>query len=145
MEILGVMILIIVTLALVGIISYCVYVYLQDKENITAKINSTNINLNKKIKNEQSNRLSNVKYVVDQVNRVNSDISTQFSSSNATIFKSLSTQGTAISSNLDIQNKQYSGLNTSIQGLQSNVTNDNNNINKIVTGFGQLSVPNGEV
>ena len=45
---------------------------------------------------EEANRLSNIKYVVDQVNTVNSDISTQFSSSNSAIFKSLSDENTEI-------------------------------------------------
>ena len=115
MDVLAIIIMIIIVLGLVGVISYFVYVYLQDKDSLTAQINSTNIT----VANEQSNRLSNIKYVVDQVNTVNSDIATQFSS------------------NLNIHNTKFTGLNKSVTRLQSNVNTNTQNINSINTGFGQ--------
>ena len=121
-----------IVLGLVSVVSYFVYVYLQDKDALTAQINSTNVQL----ANEQSNRLSNIKYVVDQVNTVNSDISTQFSSSNSAIFKSLSDENTEITANLNKHNTEFSGLNKSITGLQSNVSTNTNNISSMTAGFG---------
>ena len=124
------------------LISYFVYVYLQDKNVIDTKLSVTS----QQISDEQSNRLSNIKYVVDQVNTVNSDIATQFSASNTSIFKSLSSENIAITSNLNLQNSQYSGLNTRFSGLQSQVGSNTANITQMNAGFGNYITfgnPNG--
>ena len=133
MNILGIILFIVVILGLIGIISYFVYVYLQDADIIEGKITSAN----KKIKDEQSNRVSNIKYVVDQVNTVNKDIAKEVTDNNASLLKSLNIQNSAITTNRELHNKQYSGLNTSVTSIQSNVGKNSSNINNIVTGFGQ--------
>ena len=91
------------------------------------------------INDEQVNRLSNIKYVVDQVNSVNSDIAKQFASSNAVMLKSIGNEQRKINTNIALQQNNYKTLTNSIGRIQSNIIGNSSNIDKInymVAGFG---------
>jgi len=109
-----------VVLALIGIVIYFVHTYLQDKAASDALINSTISQLG----TEKSDRLSNVKYVVDQVNTVNEQISMAFATSNAAFLKSVNDENTVIAANRALQttqNAQFSSNIDSQSALSSNM------------------------
>jgi len=136
MGVLEIIITILVILGLIGIIIYFVYVYLRDKENIESQISDVMSTSSKNIKNEKTDRLSNIKYVVDQVNNVNSDISTQFTSSNVLFKKSIDEEKARITSNLALQNENDKKLFGSVSNVESNVSIHTKNINDMNAGFG---------
>lgn len=70
MELAVVIGIILVLLALIGVLSYLIWDYMRFKDDIKGDISDTTNSLT----NEKSERLSNIKYVVDQVNTVNTDI-----------------------------------------------------------------------
>lgn len=76
MEFASLLIMIIVLLALIGVLVFLVWDYMQYKEATAKEIAETNTS----VQNEKANRLSNIKYVVDQVNDVNTDIYNTFNS-----------------------------------------------------------------
>ena len=144
MEVLETVVIIIIILIICGVIGYFVYMYIQDKNAIEAQINSTSTQLQNKLNNEQSNRLSNIKYVVDQVNSVNRDISTKFSASNTQFLNSINEGQKQITANLSLQQKQHTQMSNQVTGLQSNT--NTNNISMLNAGFGNyitLGNPSG--
>jgi hypothetical protein len=66
----------IVLLALSGVLIFLVWDYMKYKDVTNANLATANTNL----QNEKTDRLSNMKYIVDQVNTVNTDIFNTFSS-----------------------------------------------------------------
>lgn len=131
-----IVIIMLVILGLVGVIIYFVYTYYQDKDSIESKITSAISTTNKKISNEQLDRLANIKYVVDQVNNVNSDISTQFTSSNVSFQKSIKEEQARITSNLALQTDNDKKLFSSYSNIDSNVDINTLDIKNMNAGFG---------
>ena len=135
MGLLEIAIVMLVILGLIGVIIYFVYVYTEDKNTIDMQLSATSQQIN----DEQVNRLSNIKYVVDQVNSVNSDIAKQFASSNAVMLKSIGNEQRKINTNIALQQNNYKTLTNSIGRIQSNIIGNSSNIDKInymVAGFG---------
>jgi hypothetical protein len=131
-----IVIIMLVILGLIGVIIYFVYTYLQDKDSIELQISKAISTSTTKINNEQADRLANIKYVVDQVNNVNSDIATKFTSSNVEFRKSINSEQVAITSNLALQNANYNTLLSDFNSVDSNVNINTNNINHMNAGFG---------
>lgn len=76
MDFAAILVMILVLLALVGVLVFLVWDYLNFKTDIKKTITqSTDV-----VAREKNERLSNIKYVVDQVNTVNTDIYNTFSS-----------------------------------------------------------------
>ena len=71
-----ILIVIVVMLAIIGFVIYFATDYFKFKKTVDTEITAAD----KAIVTETSNRLSNLKYVVDQVNTVNADISNTFTS-----------------------------------------------------------------
>jgi hypothetical protein len=80
MELMAIIIMIVVTLALIGITAFLIYDYLQYKDDTSMNFAKTS----QSVYAEKSERLSNMKYIVDQVNNVNNDIFNTYSSNVAT-------------------------------------------------------------
>ena len=99
MDVISIVIFVIVLLALCGFIIYLSIDYFKFKD----KTNLDIVTADSAITQETSDRLSNLKYVVDQVNAVNYDISS------------------TISSNLDDTNKQLGKLSTQQATLEGNL------------------------
>ncbi len=76
MEFASLLIMIVVLLALIGVLVFLVWDYIRYKEATAKELAETNSS----VENEKVNRLSNIKYVVDQVNDVNTDIYNTFNS-----------------------------------------------------------------
>ena len=76
MEAISLFIMVLVLLALIGVLIYIIQDYYKYKDATDSAINDTKA----KLTEEHTNRLSNLKYVVDQVNTVNDDIYTTFTS-----------------------------------------------------------------
>lgn len=70
MEFAAIITMILVLLALCGVLGYLVWDYLQFKEDVKKDVTTSTQNVTK----EKTERLSSIKYVVDQVNTVNTDI-----------------------------------------------------------------------
>lgn len=77
MDTASIAVIVFIILALSGIVTYLIIDMNRQKQALAAKINSTNV----AIQAEKSDRISNVKYVVDQVNEVNDDIYKSINSS----------------------------------------------------------------
>ena len=105
MDTVDMILMLISVISIIGLVAFFVYTYMQDKDATDKRIQKT-IDM---VTTEKSDRLSNVKYVVDNVNTVNTDIYTTMMTSNQS-------------------------LNTS---LTSNV-NMVNSINKNISGFGSI-------
>lgn len=86
METVYVILIILILLALAGAIAFLIYDYLGYKDTTDASI----ADANKKIRTEGDTRLSNLKYVVEQVNKVNTDIYNTWSSNNTLLTNNLS-------------------------------------------------------
>jgi len=111
---------ILLVLAIVGVVAYFVYVYIKDKEKTDKSINDT-IGM---VNSEQADRVSNIKYVVDEVNNVNSAIYTSWSTSNTAIKTSIAAQN----SNMTLMNSNITNINNEWTGFGKilNVTNSCN-------------------
>ena len=131
-----IVIIMLVILGLFGIMIYFVYTYSQDKDSIESQISAAISTSTKKINNEKSDRLSNIKYVVDQVNSVNSDISTQFTSSNVSFQKSIKEEQAKIIANLALQNTNDKTLFGNYSNVESNVNLNTQDISHMNAGFG---------
>jgi hypothetical protein len=103
MDTIEIVVMLISVLALVGIVIFFVYTYITNKDATDKRIADTE----GLVKNEQTNRLSNIKYVVDEVNTVNQSIYNTFSSSNLVMQKTLTSNSNAIV-NLD---NEFTGFN----------------------------------
>ena len=128
MDTIEIVVMLISVLALVGIVIFFVYTYITNKDATDKRITDTE----GLVKNEQTNRLSNIKYVVDEVNTVNQSIYNTFSSSNLVMQKTLTSNSNAIV-NLD---NEFTGFN-SILSFSSN--------NKVLKLTDLPGVPNGGV
>lgn len=76
MELGAIIVMIIVLLALSGVLIFLVWDYMKYKDDTNTNFTNTN----QSISNEKTDRLSNMKYMVDQVNTVNTDIYNTFTS-----------------------------------------------------------------
>lgn len=88
MEDFVIFIIVILVLAIAGTLTYFIIDYSKYKKetNSTLDASTTNIDANRKdIKDETMNRMSNVKYVVQQVNKVNTDIYSAVTSNTSNI------------------------------------------------------------
>lgn len=113
MDEIGIIVMLIAVLALVGVIIYFVYTYMKDKDIIDSRIvKTTNM-----VDAEKSDRLSNMKYVVDEVNKVNADILKTITTSNIVFNTSLNTN----SKNIQTINDELSGFGKIVQ-FSSNST-----------------------
>jgi len=110
---------ILLVLAIIGVVAYFVYAFIQNKEETDKDIKDT-IGM---VHSEQADRVSNIKYVVDEVNNVNSAIYTAWSTSNA-----------ALQSSLNGQQSHIGTINSNIMTINSNVSF----INSEWTGFGSI-------
>ena len=133
MGVVEIVIIILIVLGLIGLISYFVYVYIQDKNEIDSHLSNTYLQLQE----EETNRVSNIKYVVDQVNTVNSDIAKQFATSNSMFQSSINSKQAQITANLGQQQVQYTNLSNVTTGLNTSTNRNTSNIDSIVTGFGK--------
>lgn len=77
MEAASIAVIVFIILALSGVVTYLIIDMNRQKQALADKINATN----SAIQSEKSDRISNVKYVVDQVNEVNDDIYKSINSS----------------------------------------------------------------
>jgi hypothetical protein len=102
MDEIGIIVMLIAVLALVGIIIYFVYTYMKDKDEIDSRITKTS----SMVDAEKSDRLSNVKYVVDEVNKVNADI-----------LKTMTTSNMIFNTNLGANSKNISKINDELSGF----------------------------
>ena len=125
-----IIIVIVVIVALIGILAYFAYVYMQDKTALTNAINNTENQLNV----EQSNRLSSIQYVVDQVNTVNGEIATSFSTSNAILQQSIGTENSQIMANINAQNAKTLQFGSNLTSFSTSNLNKQAAMN---AGFGQ--------
>ena len=112
MDEIGIIVMLIAVLALVGVIIYFVYIYMKDKDAINSRI----IKTSSMVDAEKSDRLSNIKYVVDEVNKVNADILKTNTTSNIVFNTSLS----ANSKNIKTINDELSGFGKIIQFSSNN-------------------------
>lgn len=78
MDIAALVVMLLSVIALASVVIYFIWDYLRYKDSNDSRVKKVDENVTK----EKSDRLSNVKYVVDQVNDVNQDIYNNFSSSN---------------------------------------------------------------
>jgi hypothetical protein len=122
MELVAVIVMILVLFSLIGVLAFLVYDYLKYKDETTLSLQSAS----KSITNEKSERLSNLKYMVDQVNTVNTDIFNTFNSN-------MALQTSNIDTMRSNQDKMVSGLNTFLT-FSSNES--------IPIGSGQISLIN---
>lgn len=76
MEAISLLVMVLVLLALIGVLIYIIQDYYKYKDATDSAINDAKA----KLTEEHTNRLSNLKYVVDQVNTVNDDIYSTFTS-----------------------------------------------------------------
>lgn len=118
-------------LAVVGILSYLVWDYLQFKKDISENVTtSTRTSMN-----EKSERLSNIKYVVDQVNSVNTDVYNTVASNMVVVTNNtldLADQTSNIAKN--VQNAidfRVNNTNISLTSQQRNVKPDINFTTKV--------------
>lgn len=97
-------VIIFVILALSAIVTYLVIDMNRQKQELADKLNSTNAAL----QSEKSDRISNVKYVVDQVNEVNDDI-----------YKSVNTSLQENKQNINTLTNSHSDLTTSLNAFMA--------------------------
>lgn len=83
---------------------------------------------------EKSDRLSNLSFVIDQVNAVNKDIKSTYDNANAAQDKQLTQYG----SNISIMNTSLTGMGNSMAMFNASLRGINNRIHGIETGFGTL-------
>lgn len=99
MELGAIIVMIIVLLALSGVLIFLVWDYMKYKDTT----NTNFVDTNQTIANEKTDRLSNMKYMVDQVNTVNTDIYNTFTSNQQVVASN-------ITNLTNIQNKTTAGL-----------------------------------
>lgn len=104
MEAASIAVIIFVILTLSAIVTYLVIDMNRQKQELAAKLNSTNAAL----QSEKSDRISNVKYVVDQVNEVNDDI-----------YKSVNTTLQEDKQKINALNTSHSDLTTSLNAFMA--------------------------
>jgi len=104
MDVLAIVLLLIALMALAGVVIYFLNDYAKYKDSNSKDVAATN----KRVDAEQGDRLSNVKFVVDQVNTVNQDIYKSFTTSNATLTTGLSNVALTQSNMLTGMNKVMS-------------------------------------
>lgn len=81
MDGIAIIVMLLAILALVGVVVFFVMDYLKNKDGVDKKFNE----VKGKVETEKSDRLSNLKFVVDQVNSVNQDIFTTLATSNTAL------------------------------------------------------------
>jgi hypothetical protein len=74
MEGAAIILILIIVLAIAGVLAYFIRDYYKTKEDVDAKLSDTQKVIDASITTEKTDRLSNLKYVVDQVNNVNANI-----------------------------------------------------------------------
>lgn len=90
---------------------------------------------------EKSDRLSNLSFVIDQVNAVNKDIKKTYDQANAAQDVTLKTYG----SNISMMNTSLTGMGTSMALFNASLTGLTTKVDGIETGFGSiLSLKNGD-
>ncbi|NDB83606.1 MAG: hypothetical protein EB127_12915 [Alphaproteobacteria bacterium] len=112
MDEIGIIVMLIAVLALVGIIIYFVYTYMKDKDAIDSRITKTS----GMVDAEKSDRLSNIKYVVDEVNKVNADI-----------LKTMTTSNMVFNTSLSANSKKISTINDELSGFGKIIQFSSNN------------------
>lgn len=120
-------------LAILSLVGISIYFYLDfDKHKISnqADFKKAETDLSK----EKSDRLSNLSFVIDQVNAVNKDIKKTYDQANAAQDATLKTYGSNISS---IQTS-LTGMGTSMAMYNATLTGLSTQVNGIETGFGSI-------
>jgi hypothetical protein len=74
MDAAGIILMLIIILALAGVLAFIIRDYYKNKEDVENKFAETQKAINASVGSEKTDRLSNLKYVVDQVNNVNANI-----------------------------------------------------------------------
>jgi hypothetical protein len=115
METAEVVVIILLSLTLIGALGYFLYTYIQDRNNMESQISATTA----QVSAEQSNRLSNIKYVVDQLNGVTGDISNTITNSNVAFQSSLNATTQSIATSNALFNAQFSQFGSNLTSMQS--------------------------
>ena len=126
-------------LAILSLVGISIYFYLDfDKHKISnqADFKKAETDLSK----EKSDRLSNLSFVIDQVNAVNKDIKKTYDQANAAQDAKLKTYG----DNISTINTSLTGMGTSMAMYNASLTSLTTKVNGIDSGFGSLlSLKNG--
>lgn len=131
--------LILALLAILSLIGVSIYFYMDfDKHKVDNEASFKKVETG--LSTEKSDRLSNLSYVIDQVNTVNKDIKKTYDGINKTQDVQLSQYG----SNISMMNTSLTGMGTSMAMFNASLTGLNTKVNGIETGFGSLlDIKNG--
>lgn len=126
-------------LAILSLIGVSIYFYMDfDKHKLDNQANFKKAQT--ELSKEKSDRLSNLSFVIDQVNAVNKDIKKTYDAANAAQDKKLNTYGTDIKN----INTSLTGMGNSMAMFDASLKGVNTKVNGIETGFGSLlDIKNG--
>ena len=120
-------------LAILSLIGVSIYFYMDfDKHKIDNKADFKKVETG--LSTEKSDRLSNLSFVIDQVNAVNKDIKNTYDSAN----KAQDTQLTQYGSNISSIHTSLTGMGTSMAMFNASLTGLTTKVSGIETGFGSL-------
>lgn len=120
-------------LAILSLVGISIYFYMDfDKHKTSNEVDFKKAETD--LSKEKSDRLSNLSFVIDQVNAVNKDIKTTYDLANATQDNKLMTYG----SNISVMNTSLTGMGTSMAMFNASLTGLSTKVNGIETGFGSL-------
>lgn len=117
MEAGAIIVMILALLALIGVVVFFVYDYLKHKDDNTKDFRDTSV----RIDTEKKDRLSNLKFVVDQVNDVNNDIYTTMMSNVGRLESSQSNLSS-------VQTNMMGGLGTFLQFSSNSLDGTSHNV-----------------
>ena len=120
-------------LAILSIIGVSIYFYMDfDKHKIDNKTDFKKVDTD--LLTEKKDRLSNLSFVIDQVNAVNKNIKNTYDNANNVQDKQLTQYG----SNISVINTSLTGMGTSMAMFNASLNGINTKVSSIETGFGSL-------